>query len=249
MWYKPWIDEIKNYWTDQSIVSTCVFCDHAVIVLLLLLGDTTSVGIRLNRYWCHSISNGCCQLEGTTNGEQCIFLSVCWLHSINRAFICIVNVMYCVLSYSCCLSICLSVCLSVCLIVDSVVLSQSVTSCGQCSVLYCTIDMVIFKGYHIVGKVMQIRWNWILCIIYIPWQLHVDNNCGVIQLCVWWCREVMMLLFSQEGKEHLKDGGCSSSWIRWRSLGLGVCLRREQPVLSWKQSSTYPLMHLWTHHI
>ena len=99
MWCKPWIDEIKNYWTDQSIVSTCIFCDHAVIVMLLLLGDTTSVGIRLNRYWCHSISNGSCQLEGTTNGEQCICLSVCWLHSIiNHAFICIVNVMYCVLS-------------------------------------------------------------------------------------------------------------------------------------------------------
>ena len=51
-----------------------------------------------------------------------------------------------------CPSVCLSVCLYISLIVDSVVLSQSVTSCGQCSVLYCTIDMVIFKGYHIVGK-------------------------------------------------------------------------------------------------
>ena len=78
--------------------------------------------------------------------------------------------------------------------------------------------------------------------------LYVDNYNGVRQLCVWCC-EVVMLLYSQGGKEHLRDGGCSSSWIRWRSLGLGVCLRREQPVLSWKQSSAYPLMHLWTHHI
>ena len=83
------------------------------------------------------------------------------------------------------------------------------------------------------------------------------NNCNLLfqyrltlLLCVFKLLiHCVMLLFSVEGEEHLKDGRCSWSWIRWRSPVLNDCLRQEQPVLSRKQSSVYPLMHLWTHHI